>query len=101
MRVVVVGATGNVGTSVVDVLAADEQIEAIVGIARRRPVWQPHKTTWIQADVSRDDLERHFRGADVVVHLAWLFQPSHDELATWRNNVLGSIRVFDAVARAG
>jgi nucleoside-diphosphate-sugar epimerase len=35
------------------------------------------------------------------VHLAWLFQPTHDELATWGNNVLGSIRVFDAVARAG
>jgi nucleoside-diphosphate-sugar epimerase len=101
MRVVVVGATGNVGTSVVEVLAADEQVDAIVGIARRRPQWQPPKTTWIEADVSRDELEPHFRGADAVVHLAWLFQPTHDELATWRNNVLGSIRVFDAVAGAG
>jgi len=101
MRVVVVGATGNVGTSVVEVLAADENVDAIVGIARRRPEWQPPKTTWIEADVSRDELEPHFRGADTVVHLAWLFQPTHDELATWRNNVLGSIRVFDAVVRAG
>jgi nucleoside-diphosphate-sugar epimerase len=101
MRVVVVGATGNVGTSVVEVLAAEEQVVSILGIARRRPVWQPPKTAWIQADVSRDDLEPHFRGADAVVHLAWLFQPTHDELATWRNNVLGSIRVFDAAARAG
>jgi nucleoside-diphosphate-sugar epimerase len=101
MRVVVVGATGNVGTSVVEVLAADEQVDAIVGIARRRPQWQPPKTTWIQADVSSDELEPHFRGADAVVHLAWLFQPTHDELATWRNNVLGSIRVFDAVVGAG
>jgi nucleoside-diphosphate-sugar epimerase len=33
--------------------------------------------------------------------LAWLFQPTHDALATWRNNVIGSIRVFDAVAGAG
>jgi nucleoside-diphosphate-sugar epimerase len=101
MRVVVVGATGNVGTSVVDVLATDENVDAIVGIARRRPQWQPPKTTWIEADVSRDELESHFRGADAVVHLAWLFQPTHDEVATWRNNVLGSIRVFDAVVRAG
>jgi nucleoside-diphosphate-sugar epimerase len=101
MRVVVVGATGNVGTSVVETLAADGQVDAIIGIARRRPRWQPPKTTWIQADISRDELEPHFRGADAVVHLAWLFQPSHDELATWRNNVLGSIRVFDAVAGAG
>lgn len=101
MRVVVVGATGNVGTSVVETLAADGQVDAIIGIARRRPRWQPPKTTWIQADISRDELEPHFRGADAVVHLAWLFQPSHDELATWRNNVLGSMRVFDAVAGAG
>jgi nucleoside-diphosphate-sugar epimerase len=101
MRVVVVGATGNVGTSVVEVLAADERVDAVLGIARRLPQWQPAKTTWIKVDVCRDDLDRHFRGADAVVHLAWLFQPTHDELATWRNNVLGSIRVFDAVARTG
>jgi len=47
---------------VVEVLAADEQVDAIVGIARRRPEWQPPKTTRIQADVSRDDLESYFRG---------------------------------------
>lgn len=101
MRVLVVGATGNIGTSLVEVLAADEQIDAIVGIARRRPHWQPPKTTWVQADTSKDDLETHFRGADAVVQLAWIFQPTHDEVATWRNNVLGSIRVFEAAARAG
>ncbi|MGV0643665.1 NAD-dependent epimerase/dehydratase family protein [Mycolicibacterium sp. XJ2546] len=101
MRVVVVGATGNVGTSVVEVLAGDEQVDTIVGIARRRPKWQPAKTTWVEADISRHALDEHFRSADAVVHLAWLFQPTHDELATWTNNVLGAIRVFDAVARAG
>jgi nucleoside-diphosphate-sugar epimerase len=89
MRVVVVGATGNIGTSLVEVLAADEQIDTIVGVARRRPQWQPPKTSWIQADVCHDDLAKHFRGADAVVQLAWIFQPTHDEVATWRNNVLG------------
>ena len=37
----------------------------------------------------------------MVVHLAWIFQPTHDHVATWKNNVLGSIRVFEAVAEAG
>lgn len=101
MRVVVLGATGNVGTSVVEVLAADQRVDSILGIARRRPEWQPPKTTWAEADVARDDLETHLRDADAVIHLAWIFQPTHDELATWRNNVLGGMRVFDAVARAG
>lgn len=101
MRVVITGATGNVGTSLIEVLAAEPDVDAIVGLARRAPRWQPPKTTWASVDISRDELEPHFRSADVVVHLAWIFQPTHDELETWRNNVLGSIRVFDAVAAAG
>lgn len=101
LRVVITGATGNVGTSLVEVLASDPQIGSIVGLARRTPGWAPAKTTWAEADVSRHDLVGHFAGADVVVHLAWIFQPTHDHVATWNNNVLGSIRVFDAVAEAG
>ncbi len=100
MRVVIVGATGNVGTSLIEALAAEPEVEAVVGLARRAPRWQPAKTTWAEVDVSVDDLEPHLRGADVVVHLAWIFQPTHDQLETWRTNVLGSIRVFDAVVAA-
>jgi nucleoside-diphosphate-sugar epimerase len=101
LRVVIVGATGNVGTSLVEALGADAEVESIAGLARRRPRWKPSKTTWVRTDIVHDDLASHFRGADVVVHLAWIFQPTHDPLATWRVNVLGSIRLFDAVAEAG
>jgi nucleoside-diphosphate-sugar epimerase len=101
MRVVITGATGNVGTSLIEVLSSDSEVDAIVGVARRAPRWQPPKTTWVQADVAADDLVPHLRDADAVVHLAWIFQPTHDELETWNNNVLGSIRVFDAAAAAG
>lgn len=101
MRVVIVGATGNVGTSLVEVLAEDPRVTSIVGLARRVPAWTAPKTTWAGADVTEDDLVAHFDGADAVVHLGWIFQPTHDPVATWRNNVLGSIRVFEAVAAAG
>ena len=101
MRVVITGATGNVGTSLIEVLAAEPQVSSILGLARRQPGWQAPKTTWAEVDVSTDDLEPHLRSADVVVHLAWIFQPTHDELETWRNNVLGSLRVFDAVVASG
>ncbi|MFF5112573.1 NAD-dependent epimerase/dehydratase family protein [Streptosporangium sp. NPDC000509] len=101
MRVAVVGATGNVGTSVVSALAADRNVTSIVGLARRRPEWDPPKTTWRTVDVAGGDLAPHLEGTDAVVHLAWLFQPTRDPVTTWRNNVLGSIRVFDAAARAG
>src|SRR3712207_3174008 len=100
MRVVITGATGNVGTSLIEVLGAETGVDAIVGLARRAPQWRPQKTSWVEVDVATDQLEPHFSGADAVVHLAWIFQPTRDQLATWHNNVLGSIRVFDAVAKA-
>ena len=101
MRVVVTGASGNVGTSVLRSLAQDEVVESVVGLARRRPAAAFPKTSWVPADVSRDDLVRHFEGADAVVHLAWLIQPSRDESVLRATNVDGSRRVFRAVAEAG
>ncbi|HEY5986568.1 MAG TPA: NAD-dependent epimerase/dehydratase family protein [Streptosporangiaceae bacterium] len=101
MRVVVVGATGNVGTSTVQALAADPRVSSILGLARRRPEWQPDKTEWAQADMSRDDLAPLLRGADAVVLLAWLFQPTRKPWVTWQVNVVGSARVLRAAADAG
>lgn len=101
MRVVVTGASGNVGTSVLDALAREPAVSSILGIARRVPALKAPKTTWVAADVVTDPLDHLLRGADAVVHLAWLIQPSRDEQATHAVNVEGSRRVFDAVARAG
>jgi len=100
MRVVVTGATGNVGTSLVEALAGDARVTEIVGLARRLPAWQPPKTIWRQADVTRDDLAPLFAGADAVIHLAWLIQPSRDEAKLESVNVHGSRRVFEAAAAA-
>ena len=101
MRIVVVGATGNVGTSLLRSLSDDPHVESVVGIARRVPKIRFPKTTWAPADIATSDLEEHFRGASAVVHLAWVIQPSHDSQALWRTNVHGSTRVFRAVAAAG
>jgi nucleoside-diphosphate-sugar epimerase len=101
MRVVVTGATGNIGSSLVSALSHDPRVDSVLGIARRRPVDDPPKVTWATADVARDALEPLFAGADAVVHLAWRIQPSHDEPALRRTNVEGSSRVFDAAAAAG
>jgi nucleoside-diphosphate-sugar epimerase len=101
MRVVVVGATGNVGTSVVSALAADDSVESVLGLARR-PRGPAHpKVRWERADVRLTDLAPAFAGADAVVHLAWLLQPSHHEPRMRAVNVDGSGRVFEAAAAAG
>ena len=101
MRIVVVGATGNHGSSLVRRLARDPDVDAIVGIARRRPSLAPPKVSWVAADITKVDPEPLFAGADAVVHLGWLIQPGRNERITRAVNVDGSARVFDAVARAG
>lgn len=103
LRVVVVGATGNVGTSVVQACADSPAVASVLGLARRVPRWTPAKTAWASADIGPGgpDLVPLFGGADAVVHLAWMFQPTHHPAQTWRTNVLGSLRVFEAVAAAG
>lgn len=99
--VVVTGATGNVGTSVVRLLSEDPRVESVRALARRVPAWAPPGVEWTAADLAQDvDPAPLFEGADAVVHLAWRFQPARDPAVTWRANVLGSIRVFDAVVRA-
>jgi UDP-glucose 4-epimerase len=101
MRVVVVGASGNVGTSVVAALSRAPEVEEILGLARRLPALELPKLCWARADVAADDLAPHFRGADAIVHLAWAIQPGHEEAVMERINVDGSRRVFEAVAAAG
>ena len=100
MRVVVIGGTGNVGTSVIRSLGADPAVTSIVGVARRVPDIRLPKTTWESADVVDSDLVPLVRGADAVIHLAWLIQPSRDKEAVARVNVEGSARVFQAVVAA-
>jgi UDP-glucose 4-epimerase len=100
MRVVVVGASGNVGTSVLRALEDEPAVESIVGVARRLPATSFPKVEWAQADVSTSDLEPCFRGADAVIHLAWLIQPGRDVATCRATNVEGSARVFHAVAAA-
>jgi nucleoside-diphosphate-sugar epimerase len=101
VRVVVTGASGNVGTSVLEALGQEPAVEEIVGLARRVPEVEMPKVRWVGADVVSDDLVPIFSGAGAVVHLAWAIQPGRDESVTERINVEGSRRVFDAVARAG
>jgi len=100
MRVVVVGATGNVGTSVLEALVDEPGVDSVLGLARRLPKLELPKVEWARAHVARDDLVPHFRGADCVVHLAWKIQPSRDGAALRATNVHGSMRVFLAAAEA-
>jgi nucleoside-diphosphate-sugar epimerase len=106
VKVVVTGATGNVGTALLRRLAGEPDIQ-VHGISRRPPADAPpyQGLDWTPADIGRPGAEEllgsAFENADAVVHLAWLIQPSHDERQLYRVNVAGSARVFSAAAEAG
>jgi ferritin-like metal-binding protein YciE/nucleoside-diphosphate-sugar epimerase len=100
LRVVVTGAEGNVGKSVIEALAERDEVGEIIGLVGAEPSWSPRKTSWSSTNVVSSDLAPVFEGADVVIHLAWATQPSHNRQELERINVEGSRRVFDAVAAA-
>jgi nucleoside-diphosphate-sugar epimerase len=103
MRVVVTGASGNIGTGVLAALERDPAVEEVVAVARRvpeRPLGGP-KVRWAAADVARDDLAHVMAGASAVIHLAWILNPSRDRAELRRVNVGGSVRVVEAARRAG
>jgi UDP-glucose 4-epimerase len=101
MRVIVTGASGNLGTSLLGVLGNNKDVDEIIGVARRPTSLQLPKVRWEQADVATSDLSDTFAGADAVVHLAWEVRPSHRTDVLHAVNVEGSRRVFEAAVTAG
>ncbi len=107
MRIVITGASGNMGTALLRRLAADTAEHQIVGICRRPPDRVPpyDRMTWVALDLSdqtaQDNLAPVMARADAVVHLAWGFQPSHDTDYLERLAVGGTSAVLAAADRAG
>lgn len=103
MRIVITGASGNVGSALVRRLARDRTHE-LVGVVRRPPEHDPHGVEWTSLDLTDDAdagaLAHACAGADAVVHLAWGFQPSHREAYLRDLGVGGTARVIDAVVSA-
>jgi len=81
LRVVITGASGNVGTALLRVLPTEHDV---IEVARRPPAQRGvyQRAEWCSFDLTEHqaiaDLRRVFEGADVVAHLAWGFQPTRD-----------------------
>ncbi|MFC0682281.1 NAD-dependent epimerase/dehydratase family protein [Lysobacter korlensis] len=107
MRVVLVGSTGNIGTSLLRRFQQEAEPPQLVGLARRLPDTSEHPyrgVEWRQVNIADEEsvpeLIDAFTGADAVVHLAWKLQPNRDEREMWQTNVRGTARVLRAVAAA-
>jgi nucleoside-diphosphate-sugar epimerase len=105
VRIVITGASGNVGTALLLRLGGGEH--QLVGVSRRMPPAEPpyNWAEWVCADIGRPDagprLRSAFADADAVVHLAWLIQPSRDREAMRRTNQDGTAAVAEAAVAAG
>jgi UDP-glucose 4-epimerase len=102
VRVAILGATGNVGTSVLEALRWETDVDEIVAIARRPGGELPgSKIDWRQADITETPLEPLFDGVDAVVHLIGRIEPADDPDALRAVNVDGVRRAAVAARAAG
>lgn len=84
MRVVITGASGNVGTSLIEALSEERRVQEIVAVARRLPRREFPRTRWVSADVPLMDSGRARR------ELGW--EPRHEAAATLRELLEGMRR---------
>ncbi|MCW2529703.1 MAG: epimerase [Pseudonocardiales bacterium] len=106
MRVVIVGATGNLGSALARRLSAAGGHE-LVAVSRRRPAdaMAASFSAWHGIDVGSIGAERTlveaFAGAQAVVNFAWGFQPTRRPDVLERTGVTGSAQVLAAAAASG
>lgn len=105
-RIVITGASGNVGTALLRRLAEDGTDYEIVGITRRQPPPEGvyGSVQWHELDLADPGVEIQllnvFRGARCVIHLAWGFQPTRNRRYLDAVAVNGSAAVLGAAHNA-
>ena len=105
LTVAVTGPTGTFGSGLMPLLQQDSRIGKIIGIARRP--FDPQARGWTKMEYRRGDvrdpsaLSEAFRGADVVVHLAFLISGAAPRATIRAINIDGTLNTFRAAAEAG
>ncbi len=104
LTVAVTGPTGTFGLALLPILQEEDQVDRVIGIARRP--FDPAERGWTKMEYRRGDvrdadvLRTSFDGADVVVHLAFLILNGSRE-TTRAINVEGTLNAFRAAAEVG
>ena len=102
LTVAVTGPTGEIGISAVDALERSDEVERVIGMARRP--FDPTAYGWVKTDyrqgdiLDREAVDELVRDADVVVHLAYLIIGSRER--SRRVNLDGTRNVFEATVAA-
>lgn len=104
LNVAITGPTGTFGLALMPLLQQDDQVDRVIGIARRP--FDPAQRGWTKMEYRRGDvrdadaLQSSFDGADVVVHLAFLILSGGRE-KTRSINIDGTLNAFRAAAAVG
>jgi UDP-glucose 4-epimerase len=104
MRYAITGGSGYIGSRLVDLLSRREDTEKIVICDVAPPRAYRPKTEFERTDVrDRDGVRGVLERAkpDVLVHLAFILNPSHDEHLMYDVDVNGTHNVLEAAAGAG
>jgi UDP-glucose 4-epimerase len=105
MRYLITGGSGYIGSRLVELLARREDTEKIViaDVVPPKGAYRP-KTEYDKVDV-RDRPAVHATlqraNPDVLVHLAFILNPVHDEALMYDVDVNGTQNVLDAASAAG
>jgi UDP-glucose 4-epimerase len=104
MRYVITGGSGYIGSRLVDLLERRDDTEKVVICDVAPPkAYRPH-TEFERVDVRDRDAVRAVLERvkpDVLVHLAFILNPSHDEHFAYDVDVNGTHNVLEAAGRAG
>jgi UDP-glucose 4-epimerase len=104
MRYVITGGSGYIGSRLVDLLSRHEDTERIVICDVAPPRDYKPKTQFELVDV-RDRRTMHAvlerSRPDALVHLAFIFNPIHDERVMYDIDVNGTHNVLESAAEAG
>lgn len=101
MKVVVTGGAGQLGTNVLRRLARETAIRELVSLDVRPPTVASSKVSHVIADVRDPAIEDCFRGADAVIHLAFIVTKLLNRSDFESINTFGSKNVFERALAAG
>ncbi|MGH2905291.1 MAG: NAD-dependent epimerase/dehydratase family protein [Solirubrobacterales bacterium] len=104
MRYLITGGSGYIGSRVAEQLAAQKQTETVVVGDIRPPAFRPEKLTFRKLDVCDSAAVATALAEeepDVLIHMAFVVDPTHDEPAMYETNVNGTFNVLAAAAAGG
>ena len=102
MKIVVTGAGGHLARVLLPHLCAQDQIDQVLAIDRREPIYAHPKLVQQRTDLLEADLHASFAGADGLIHLAWILERGRLTRAQLHTRTVGlGKKIVEAADKAG